>query len=60
MHWIAAPAVPLVRLSIAQMATSRLARSSTVTWSAATLLPSTDCVVGQVPSGSKVTNASSA
>src|SRR5690606_31142086 len=60
MHWIAPPAVPLVRLSIAATTTSRPTFGSTVTCSCAVLAPSVDAVAGQVPSGSRCTNGSSA
>ena len=54
MHWTAAPAVPLARLSTAPTATRRPARSSTVTCRCTALEPSTDCVWGHWPSGQQV------
>src|SRR4029079_13116585 len=59
MHWTAAPAVPLARLSTAPTATSRRASWSTVTWRCTALLPATDLVCGHCPSGSRCTNGSS-
>src|SRR5262249_42112431 len=56
MDWTAAPAVPLVRLSMAATATSRPASASTVTCSCTALEPSTAEVAGQTPSGSRCTN----
>src|SRR5690606_9072756 len=56
----AAPAVPLVKLSIATTATTRPARSSTATWTCAVLAPRTAAVVGHCPSASRCTNGSSA
>ena len=60
MHWTAAPAVPLARLSMAPTATSRPAASSTVTCRCTALEPVTDLVCGHWPSGSRCTNGSSA
>ena len=60
MHCTAAPAVPLVRLSIAPTATRRPARSSTVTWRCTAFEPSTAWVCGHWPGGSTWTNGSSA
>ena len=60
MHWTAAPAVPLVRLSTAPTATRRPARSSTVTWRWTAFEPSTAWVCGHWPGGSTCTNGSSA
>ena len=49
MHWTAAPAVPLVRLSTAPTATIRPAASSTVTWRCTALEPRTAWVCGHCP-----------
>src|SRR5699024_9166559 len=56
----APPAVPLVRLSSAAMATRRPARSSTTTCTCTMFEPSTAEVCGNRPSGSRCTNGSSA
>src|SRR5690606_37909423 len=58
--WTAAPAVPLPRLSMAHTATTRPARSSTVTWTWAALEPRVAAVVGHCPSARRWTNGSSA
>ena len=60
MDCTAPPAVPLVRLSMADTATSRPAAASTVTWSWTPLDPTIAWVCGHIPSGSTVTNGSSA
>src|SRR5690606_8530902 len=58
-HCTAAPAVPLVRLSIAAMTTSRRASVSTATCRARLFEPRVAFVVGQEPSGRTCTNGSS-
>ena len=58
MDWIAPPAVPLARLSIAPTTTSRPAAWSTATWRWHALLPWTALVCGHSPSGSTRTNGS--
>ena len=60
MHWTAAPAVPLVRLSTAPTATSRPARSSTVDLQVHGVRAEHRLVCGHCPSGSRCTNGSSA
>src|SRR5699024_7935180 len=60
LHWTAAPAVPLVRLSSAATATTRPARSSRVTCTWTRLEPRTLPVCGQLPSGRRWTKGSSA
>ncbi|CQA12822.1 Uncharacterised protein [Mycobacteroides abscessus] len=52
MDWIAAPAVPLTRLSMAATATSTPASGSTASPMCTALLPTTAFVVGKCPSGS--------
>src|SRR5690606_23573814 len=56
--WSAAPAVPLTRLSIAQIATTRRALASTATWTRAVFAPSVEAVVGHWPSGRTWTKGS--
>ncbi len=60
MDWIAPPAVPLARLSIAPIAMTLPARGSSVAWTCSMLAPSTALVCGQWPSGSTWMNGSSA
>ena len=60
MHCTAAPPVPLVRLSIAEVTSRRPARSSTSTCTCTRLEPTTDFVWGWMPSASSWTNGSSA
>ena len=60
MDWIAPPAVPLARLSMAAVNTARSARSSTSMPSCTALEPRTDAVMGWTPAGSRCTKGSSA
>src|SRR4029077_16788226 len=56
--WMACPAAPLPRLSIAATTTARpaLASAAACRWTA--LEPATEAVAGQRPAGSRVTNGS--
>src|SRR5699024_6302037 len=59
MDWIAPPAVPLARLSIAAVSTARPARSSTSIPICTALEPRTEAVIGCTPAGRTWTNCSS-